>query len=185
MKKEIKFTFESEKEGIRLSSSINKTTGYKTLYTQCYLNVSAEKAYDFFANTTIAFDLNKNIKSYHLVSNLDENTAYFYNHAKGILVVKDREFIIVFHRTQLPDGRFMTVSYTRSHPQYPPNKKVIRGEINIACYLFTPISDKSCKWELISDGNPKGSIPAMVVNKLMSRQLDSMVSMKRYLETKF
>lgn len=121
-----------------------------------------------------------------MISQIDENTGYFYNLAKGVLIVKDREFVaLVFHRTQLPDGRYMTVSYTQPHKAYPPNKKVVKGEINLAGNIFTPLNDNQCLWEVVSDGNPKGSIPTYVVNKLVGRQLDSMVIMKKYLETKF
>ena len=79
------------------------------LYIVTKLKLSAEKAYDFFANTTKGFELNKNIKSFKVISEIDPSTAFFYNVGKGILIVKDRDFVFVFHRLKLADGRYILI----------------------------------------------------------------------------
>ena len=79
----------------------------------------------------------------------------------------------------------MTWSFSYPHKSYPETSKLVRGDINIAANLFTPIDDGNWLWEFISDGNPKGSIPAYIINKLVTRQLDSMIETKKYIETKF
>lgn len=155
------------------------------MYINTKLKVSAKKAFEFFGSTTIPFDLNKNIKSFKLISEIDKDTNYTLNVGKGILVVSDREFVTAFHKSELPDGRFMTVFSDPVSLRYPIDKKMVRGEVNILSYLFTPIDDNNCMWEFISDGNPKGSIPTYVINKLVGRQLESLVSMKNYLENKY
>eukprot|EP00345_Euplotes_harpa_P013252 CAMPEP_0168342090 /NCGR_PEP_ID=MMETSP0213-20121227/15144_1 /TAXON_ID=151035 /ORGANISM="Euplotes harpa, Strain FSP1.4" /LENGTH=87 /DNA_ID=CAMNT_0008348835 /DNA_START=403 /DNA_END=666 /DNA_ORIENTATION=- len=75
----------------------------------------------------------------------------------------------------------MTLSFTHPHKDYPETKKIVRGEIYVAANLFTPIHENSCQWEFISDGNPKGNIPVYIINKLVTRQLDSMVDTKKYI----
>ena len=81
------------------------------LYIVTKLKVSGQKAFDFFANTTKGFELNKNIRSFKIISEIDENTAYFYNVGKGILIVKDRDFVFVFHRLILADGRYFSKTF--------------------------------------------------------------------------
>jgi hypothetical protein len=120
---------------------INEKTGFKIMYLKSKLKVSAKKAFEFFGNTTIPFDLNKNIKSFQNISTIDQDTNYSLYVGKGILFVSDREFVTAFHKTQLADGRYMTVFNDTVSLKYPVNKKMVRGAVKILSYLFTPIDD--------------------------------------------
>lgn len=193
------WSLEKEKDGGSLYSSINKDSGIKVIFRKIHFKAPIKKVASFFKDSDIMFRMNDNISKCDLVEDIGMETKSYYHVMKGNMLVSDRDLSVVRHCFFLPDGRFTSVSFSKEiildnvniPPQarndkvllpVPQHKKRVRALIGLSVYLITPISETECLCESIQDGDPKGNVPTMLVNNRASKQLDTLIKCRNYLE---
>ena len=82
----------------------------------------------------------------------------------------------------IPTERCYVWATSVTHPSRPPISKVIRLHVSIGCLLFEPISPEytifnspGAKVTRMVHGDPKGQIPAMIVNHQSLNQITGML----------
>eukprot|EP00669_Euglena_mutabilis_P008161 TRINITY_DN3276_c0_g1_i1.p1 TRINITY_DN3276_c0_g1~~TRINITY_DN3276_c0_g1_i1.p1 ORF type:complete len:227 (-),score=45.60 TRINITY_DN3276_c0_g1_i1:136-816(-) len=101
-----------------------------------------------------------------------------------------RDFLWEEIQTCLPDGRYVEVARSTTHPDCPPAHghfiNAVRGEILGTGYLVAPAPDDPnasvVTYQVQCD--PKGSIPTMVINLVAKDQGHNVKRLKQYIERK-
>ena len=177
-----KWSLDKDKNGAQLYSSINKKTGLKLIYRKIKIKASLEDSIQVFKDSDMLTKLNENIKESKKVEDLGINTAYYHNVLKGNMVVSDRDLSLLRHCFTLPDGRYAVVTYSVDHKKIPVTKKRVRALMPLSVYLLTPIGGLYTLCESVQDGDPKGNLPAVLVNSRAGKQLESLIMIKDFIE---
>ena len=133
------WSLDKEKSGGQLMSTMDNKSGLKVMYRKIIFNVPMEKAIAFIKDSDMMFEINDTIKEWRRVEECGLETCYYYYVLKGNMLVSDRDLSLVTHCFSLPDGRFMSMSFSTVHPKLSTVKGRVRANINISAYLITPI----------------------------------------------
>jgi hypothetical protein len=98
-----------------------------------------------------------------VVKRLGMNVYVEYNHIHMPFILKDRDFASRVTIKIDPDARTFALEYTPTDGAVPPTKSV-RGEIRFGVFEVTALDSGHSRLEAEVQCDPKGSIPAWVVN---------------------
>lgn len=85
------------------------------------------------------------------------------NELKGVLLVAGRDFVLVNGTVYKGNTTVLVAkSVNELDEQYPPPKKIVRGEILIAGWIIEKIDEKKCKGTFMAVSDPKGGVPQSV-----------------------
>lgn len=107
-----------------------------------------------------------------LIQKLSMNCNFIYTCQKGQWPVQGRDFSLLTMSYEYPDGRIVLTRFSHEHPDYPPNKKYTRGEIINGGWILTPDPKNPNRTfaVLLSQVDPKGSLPKSIVNKAIKKR---------------
>ena len=99
-----------------------------------------------------------------VVRHLQDNEYVEYNHVT-MPIVSDRDFVTLVHlEPQGSDGTLLVTSKPVSNELAPEKERVVRGALN-GRYLLEPIDEgRHTRLTVELHADPKGSLPAFVVN---------------------
>jgi len=98
--------------------------------------------------------------------------------------VTNRDFVVFGIAKTLPDGTFVQVSKSITHPGAPEDRNYVRGELRASGFILKPIDGgKAANVIYIVGVDPKGSVPKFVVNLVSTKQPMNINTIKDYLAT--
>lgn len=77
--------------------------------------------------------------------------------------IKNRD-VVSLRSWQVTDDEYLIVNFSVKHPKYPPRKEYVRAISILTGYFIKPIGPNSCTFIYLSQADPKGSLPKVVVN---------------------
>lgn len=112
--------------------------------------------------------------------------------AYKVPVVSNRDVSIYCSRysgtpTDRNDANSATaLSYSIMHPNIPEVKGFVRGNMNVAQTTFTAVDGgKACEVKSIMHMDPRGMLPAGLVNTMVTQSVDTIRDMRVYMEQKY
>ena len=96
-------------------------------------------------------------------------------------IVSARDFEVVVSEQFEDDGSFICKAISVTPPTTASRKGVVRGDILTTGFIVTPTSPGSVNVIYIAQVDPRGWIPASVVNVIISSQAKSIQNLKQYI----
>lgn len=142
-------------------------TGLRIVRAEGKLNFPPSLVADYCLDTEIRCEIDPIFSEAKMVEDLGAGLAYEYVRMRGTFVFSDRDFITIRWKREEKDGRIIIVAHSKEHPDAPPAKGAVRGEILKFGYVLTPDKDEpeKCFAQLVMQGDLKGNIPTMLANQ--------------------
>ena len=103
---------------------------------------------------------------------------------KPVLVLKPRDFVVRVRRESWRDGTELVLNTNTVHRLAPVAQSHVRGVLN-GLHLVEPHGD-GCVYTMVSQMDPRGSIPMVIVNWFaMRRPLQYMVALRDLAEARY
>ncbi|EAS00254.3 START domain protein (macronuclear) [Tetrahymena thermophila SB210] len=167
--------------------SKGKTLGSSTLYTRKYekydlllarietiADVKLESCVKYFNEDFEAQHKSKDNSDFiQEIEKIDATTKVVQFKLKGKLMVSARDFLCVQQIRDQPNGGKIIVKVNLPTHAKQVKNDAVRGECVINGNIFTPIDANKTKIESFYLMDPKGSIPASLVNTQMEKQLEA------------
>ena len=103
---------------------------------------------------------------------------------KPVLILKPRDFVVRVRRESWRDGTELVLNTNTVHRLAPVAQSHVRGVLN-GLHLVEPAKN-GCVYTMVSQMNPKGSIPMFIVNWFaMRRPLQYMVALRDLAEARY
>ncbi|XP_035525296.1 START domain containing 14 [Morone saxatilis] len=77
--------------------------------------------------------------------------------------VKNRD-VVSLRSWQVMEDEYIIVNFSVKHPKYPPRRDLVRAISILTGYFIKPTGPNSCTFIYLSQADPKGSLPKVVVN---------------------
>ncbi|XP_072293326.1 START domain containing 14 [Eucyclogobius newberryi] len=77
--------------------------------------------------------------------------------------IKNRD-VVTLRSWQVTDDEYIIVNFSVKHPKYPPRSDLVRAISILTGYYIKPLGPNSCTFYYLSQADPKGSLPKLVVN---------------------
>ena len=105
---------------------------------------------------------------------------------KPVLILKPRDFVVRVRRESRGDGTELVLNSPDVHHLAPVVRSHVRGTIN-GLHLIEPSKDGTgCVYTMVSQMDPRGSIPMVIVNWFaMRRPLQYMVALRDLAEARY
>lgn len=78
--------------------------------------------------------------------------------------IKNRD-VVTLRSWQVMDDEYIIVNFSVKHPKYPPRSSLVRAVSILTGYYIKSTGPNSCIFIYLSQADPKGSLPKVVVNK--------------------
>lgn len=78
--------------------------------------------------------------------------------------IKNRD-VVSLRSWQVMDDEYIIMNFSVKHPKYPPRTNLVRAVSILTGYLIKSTGPDSCSFTYLSQADPKGSLPKVVVNK--------------------
>lgn len=107
-----------------------------------------------------------------------------YYSLKGITGFSAWDFVTVMTAIKLTDGWWVLVGSSIEHPDYPVNKKKIRGKVFIDGYVLTPDpeTDSWVHMTYLTKIDMGGMVPNFVKNIIMNGSAEYVIKCKKIFE---
>ena len=103
---------------------------------------------------------------------------------KPVLILKPRDFVVRVRRESRGDGTELVLNANTVHRLAPVAQSHVRGVLN-GLHLIEPAKN-GCVYTMVSQMDPKGSIPMVIVNWFaMRRPLQYMVALRDLAEARY
>ena len=103
---------------------------------------------------------------------------------KPVLILKPRDFVVRVRRESRTDGTELVLNTNTAHRLAPVAQSHVRGVLN-GLHLVEPHKD-GCVYTMVSQMDPRGSIPMVIVNWFaMRRPLQYMVALRDLVEERY
>lgn len=110
-------------------------------------------------------------KAGRILETIDPWTVVVHHEFKAIWPTAAREVVAIQQVRELPDGAFALFGCSVEHPSCPPRSGFVRAEAVVGGCLITPVDGiNRCKIDNVTFADPKGNLPAFVVNKVAVEQ---------------
>eukprot|EP01065_Artemidia_motanka_P040743 TRINITY_DN515_c0_g1_i1.p1 TRINITY_DN515_c0_g1~~TRINITY_DN515_c0_g1_i1.p1 ORF type:complete len:568 (+),score=132.19 TRINITY_DN515_c0_g1_i1:59-1762(+) len=133
--------------------------------------------YDTVHDCVYRWEWDTNMLEGYNVCNLDlHNDIGYYAAQSPTRLVTSRDFCNQRAWRNIDGNEFLVVNRSRPHPRCPDKKGFVRGSSICSGYLIRPHGRKSCSLTYIAQSDPKGSIPAWVVNSIITSQVPKTIA---------
>jgi hypothetical protein len=104
------------------------------------------------------------------------NYKIFLTKGGKIFMVDPRDTVLIIAFKVEADGTILIAGSSIEHINAPAVKGRIRAQVDLMGYLLEPVAGDAnkCKFTHIGKMNPKGSVPSMIINKMIRRQGEMM-----------
>jgi len=122
--------------------------------------------------------------SYKIHAKLAEDLLITYATYHTPYPITHRNFVTVKGLKRLPNGTIIYGSSSVNHTDYPVDTNYVRGLVNLSLYVIQPVegNPKASQLIRIASIDPKGSIPAFVVNMFKTKAAKSYDLLRKYIE---
>ena len=135
------------------------------------IRASAEDIVKLFEDNSRVPEYNKFFDTGRDLEMVAEDTKVVWAAAPPIFPFKPRDFCTVVHYRRYRDGTVIVLNRATRHPDAPVTGKYVRGQILLGANIIEPIggsSNKVCKFTMLTQLNPGGFSPPIVVNQIAS-----------------
>ncbi|KAM9356561.1 START domain containing 14 [Symphorus nematophorus] len=74
--------------------------------------------------------------------------------------------VVSLRSWQVMDDEYTIINFSVKHPKYPPRSSLVRAVSILTGYFIKATGPNSCTFTYLSQADPKGSLPKVVVNKV-------------------
>jgi hypothetical protein len=82
---------------------------------------------------------------------------------------------------EFSDGKTYAIAKSVEHPDCPPVKKVVRGNLFFGAYVFEPMADNDVRVTYLINADIGGSIPKRAINLVNKKQPMVLSNIKKIL----
>jgi len=151
------------------------------------LNVSVEALVQLFRAYDVAVIQNwdADLLSLKQHRKFDEDTVINYSTYKAPYPLTSRALLVVKDFRKLPNG-VAVVQTSINSKDFPYDPSVVRASLNISGLILTPVegNPNMTRYVRVTQMDPKGNIPAMVVNLFKTKAAKNVASLRIYLAAK-
>ncbi|CAI2372937.1 unnamed protein product [Moneuplotes crassus] len=179
-----KWELKKDKEEAKLWTKKAEEGGVKLFRREAVIEKSAEVVDEWLSDQENVLERvanNNKLKHSDVVKKFNEDAKLIRREIKGNLLVTNRDMCLFWNRLNLTDGSIAHVMFSIEHEDIPKTK-CVRAEAKINLLILKPISDESCMLSNIGKVDPKGSIPTAFVNKMLVKQYDDLLKLKKSVE---
>ena len=153
----------------------------KSLKRTVVINVSLDKAKEFFKNHDNLQKIDKKIKHFEITKELGAQTYLLYQIVEGNMVVSDRDMLLCSQMVDMTDGSLFNINFSVEDESVPEKPLCVRSAVNHSIHI-SKRDENSINLTSFLNFDPKGSIPIMFINQVTGLQFDKYVYMKKYIE---
>ena len=146
-------------------------------------NANPIKVKDFiFAESSITKYDDSKESCTELVTGL--NFKVFLTKGAKIFMLEPRDTVLLLGVKIEPNGTVLIAGCSVENEKTPEEKGRIRAHCEIMGYVLEPIlgEDNKCKFSYMEKIDPKGSVPAMIVNKMVKKRGETMMKLEQVVE---
>lgn len=127
-------------------------------------DVPAELVYDVLHDNEYREKWDKQVIKTFDIARLTVNADIGYYSWKCPSPLKDRD-VITLRSWLVTDNDYMIINYSVKHPDFPPQKDLVRAVSILTGYLIHSTGSGSCNLVYMAEADPRGSLPKWVINK--------------------
>lgn len=154
----------TEKDGIRVYTSIVPDSKIKAVRVGCYLNATASQLVALLMDVKTSPDWEYHTKSCVLLKQVSSTELYYYSEISLPWPAENRDFVAHLIITQNPDTKVVTVEGPTVPGFVPVKKSIVRVVNSSGKWIITPVGADQLKVEYMIHVDPGGSVPAWLVN---------------------
>uniref|UniRef100_A0A3Q4AEL9 START domain-containing protein n=1 Tax=Mola mola TaxID=94237 RepID=A0A3Q4AEL9_MOLML len=125
-------------------------------------DVSAATMYDVLHDGQYRKEWDSNMMESYDIARLSANADVGY-YSWRCPIIKGRD-VVTLRSWQVKDDEYVIVNFSVKHPKHPPCSNFVRAVSILTGYLIKSTGPSSCTFIYLSQADPKGSIPKVVVN---------------------
>jgi len=112
------------------------------------------------------------------------NFRVFFTKGAKIFMLEPRDTVLLLGDRIEPNGTVLIAGCSVENQKIPEEKGRIRAHCEIMGYLLEPIlgEENRCKFSYVEKIDPKGSVPAMIVNKMITKKGETMWKLEQEVE---
>ncbi|XP_007907930.1 START domain-containing protein 10 [Callorhinchus milii] len=127
-------------------------------------DVSAETMYDVLHDIEYRRKWDTNMMQTFDIARLTVNADVGYYSWRCLKPLQNRD-VVTLRSWLVLDTDYMIINHSVKHPNYPPQKGLVRAVSILTGYLIHSTGINSCTLTYLAQADPKGSLPKWVVNK--------------------
>lgn len=156
---------EYQKNSTSVWTKNNDSSSFKMIKVRSVFDdVSAEILYDVLHDPDYRKTWDHSMLEGYEICAINPNNDIGYYAMRSPPPLRNRDFVT--QRSWLDLGKEKCIfNHSVNHAQCPPKKGFIRGVSFFTGYVVRPLDDRKCQFTYVSHSDPRGKLPAWVVNK--------------------
>jgi hypothetical protein len=154
----------SEKEGIKVYTSIVPDSRIKAIKVECDVNAKSSQLVALLMDIKTSPDWVYHVKSCVLVRQVSASELYYYAEVNLPWPAANRDFVAHLTVTQNPDTKVITIDGPAVPGLVPIKKGVVRIDHSNSQWTITPSGTDQLQVEYTIHVDPGGSLPSWLVN---------------------
>ncbi|XP_026280082.1 START domain-containing protein 10-like isoform X3 [Frankliniella occidentalis] len=170
------WTLEFNKESTKVWTKPAPTTSFKMVKVNAvFSNVDPDVLYDVLHDPEYRKVWDTHMVEQHDIGSLNPNNDLGYYAMTCPSPVSKRDFVL--QRSWLDTGQEKyIINHSVYHKGFPPRKDFIRAKSYITGFLVRPSKTHGCYLDYVSQSDPCGKLPSVLVNKLTQKVARKMVA---------
>lgn len=158
------WTLKSNKDGIKVFTRTESTSGLKEIKVQCAVKASLSQMVALVMDVNAGVDWVYATKSSSLLKKVSASELYYYSEVEMPWPLTNRDFISHLSVSQHPETKIVTINGP-TVPGYVPEKEdIIRVQHSTGKWVLTPAAGQQVYIDYTLLVDPGGSIPTWLVN---------------------
>jgi len=179
---------ETGNEDIKVFAKVSADSHIHSQQASAILNASPQVVLEmaFCTDYSIVKQFDQDLLSSKVIEKLNENTVCYLSSHYCPFPISTREFVALRFKKIADNGVCYCWGTSINRLETPQTSGHVRGIISVSGWIIEPIKDKpnSCRVRRMFRIDPKGSIPAMVVNMYRTKAGTQLVAVRNYLKNK-
>ena len=154
----------TEKEGIKIYTSMVPDSKIKAIKVECNLNATPSQVVALVMDVNTAPDWVYHVKSAKLVKQVSASELYYYSEVSLPWPAANRDFVAHLTVSQDPDTKVVTIDGPAVPGFVPIKKGIVRIGNSIGKWIITPLGPDQVNVEYSIHVDPGGALPSWLVN---------------------
>jgi len=184
---QINWKFSTEKDGIKVYTSILPESKIKAVKVICEVNANLHQLTALILDVNAGAEWVYETKSSVLLKLISPTELYYYSEVKLPWPLQNRDFIAHLTVSQNPNTKIVTIYGPAVKDFIPEKKGIVRISESVGKWLLAAQGQNRCKVEYTLHVNPGGNIPSWLVNLFadqgplqMIKRLKTQVKLPKY-----
>jgi hypothetical protein len=158
--------FKTEKDGIKVYTSLVSDSKFKAIKVECELNTTLSKLVKLLLDVKNGPEWLDHTKSCTLLKQVSPSELYYYSEVNIPWPVQNRDFVAHLIVHQNPQTKVITVDGPSVAGFVPEKDGIVRVHSSKSLWIITPMSKDVVRVVYTLQVDPGGSVPAWLVNLL-------------------